>query len=602
MKPYTLIISVALIVLLLCSRKSVSQNIDLRDVEFVSEELNINNIRALINSNGMLFGKLSDGENPEIVPGTFSPNDSDKSTILLSNLWLTVTDPAGNHFVACNKYLNGMHGGVHGSSSDFFNGVKADEYDQAYDSRWVKIWSLSRNEIEYHKANFNNQGYVPSDNILNWPVHGDFYSGEEYYLLPFHDNLNNKYYNVYDGDYPLIRGDKCLFFTINDFVHQKTETENIPIGFEIHVWVYAYSAPWDPILNNTVFVHYDLFQKYRHPIGEAYIGIFNDFAIGDPSDDFGFTDVRNSSYIQYNGDAYDEVYGEFTPAQSCTILAGPYAKVNGEDDSEITANDDLYNGLGLNDGEVDNERLMISHSFIYDVNSQNEYNHLPVNTNDYTYNSMGAFNDGENLYYGGVGRYDDEDSWIESRFLYTGDSDPDFFSSDGFIHEDFVDINWTEDSVENMPGNRQGYINSGPWNFYQRDHQEFDIAFVFAQSNDPNMSSFDLLRGRLSELHERVWVEKLMELHHSELGEQKLQAKVSCKIYPNPASNILRIKVDGVDINGLYAEVMSVDGRLCSKIKIINDSLDLTSLVEGQYFLQIISEDFLVREPFFVIR
>jgi hypothetical protein len=592
MKYFSLLIIFVFVIYLTQAQHSLSKKIDLHDVEFVSEELNINNIQALVNSNGTLFGELTKGDSPRFISGSSMPSGTDKSTILLSNLWITSFNVSNKYLTACNKYLRGPNNGVAGEYTDFFNGTSAEDYHEVYDERWQKIWKLSRKEISRHKENFKDPNYVVPESILNWPVHGEL-GQEDPLIVPFVDVDGDELYEPMEGDYPLIRGDESLFFIINDFAHEKTETGTTRIGYEIRVWVYGYDTPWDPVLDNTVFVHFDIYQKHCYYYRYSYIGIFNDFQIGDPSDDYAFTDVRNSSYIQYNADAYDAIYGAFPPAQSCTILAGPYALDNNVDDNDIDVSSDLFNGVGIGDGIVDNERLRLTNSFIYDSVSLYDYTQLPNEPKEYAMNLTGYFYDEKPINFGGSGRWQPGEKECSSRFMYTGDSDPDFFSTRGVVHNQFIGYQWYEDSVNRMPGNRQGLISSGPWALLDsKQPQEFDFAFVFAQSMEPEeKSSLELLQEMIGELHNRVWNEGLTLLHESPVVIKENDSEFDFSIFPNPTSKKIQIKAKCNEYSELQLRIYDMNGELVHNEFIsTNCSVNISSLKAGCYVVQLINE------------
>lgn len=146
------------------------------------------------------------------------------------------------------------------------------------------------------------------------------------------------------GDYPLIRGDQCIFFMYNDD-REHTESQGERLLAEIHGMAYAFDAPDGSALWNTGFVHYDLINRSDHLYHDVYSALFSEFEIGYPWDDYVGSDVMRRSFYGFNGDDFDEdwsytgsdidlqtVYHEYPPAQSVTILGGPFLDADGEDD------------------------------------------------------------------------------------------------------------------------------------------------------------------------------------------------------------------------------------------------------------------------------
>ena len=99
-------------------------------------------------------------------------------------------------------------------------------------------------------------------------------------MAPYFDHDGNGIYDPSFGDYPFIRGDQCIFFMANDD-RTHTETQGDSLLVEIHCMAYAYDNPQDSILDNTVFLHFDLINRSENIYYDTYFGTFTDFAIGD---------------------------------------------------------------------------------------------------------------------------------------------------------------------------------------------------------------------------------------------------------------------------------------------------------------------------------
>lgn len=89
-------------------------------------------------------------------------------------------------------------------------------YDQSYIRRYNSVWSLTKEEIEYHQAHFEDPGYFPIKAIYSYPGNGRVEYGESEHLLPFVHVDEDGHYDPFQGDYPSLSGDRSLFMIISD--------------------------------------------------------------------------------------------------------------------------------------------------------------------------------------------------------------------------------------------------------------------------------------------------------------------------------------------------------------------------------------------------
>jgi len=68
------------------------------------------------------------------------------------------------------------------------------------------------------------------------------------------------------------------------------------------------------------------------------------------------------------------------------------------------------------------------------------------------------------------------------------------------------------------------------------------------------------------------------------VGTGKITAKYRFSVYPNPTTNYIEFK--GVDLSNKLVEVLNIDGKL-SKVSVENNRLDVSTLVNGTYFILI---------------
>lgn len=451
--------------------------------------LDINNIRATILGNGSIMPPSewsSQSGNPNPCPWYEVPQGSGCQTFFQFSFWFGAVDIA-NQLHLSGTYYNNM-------GRDFVMGPLRQDYgtnDLMTQMKYMRIWNLTRTEIEQFIAHHGDSGYEIPKDILEWPAHGD--EGFAPNLAPFVDVNGDGRYVPADGDYPDIKGDQCLFFIFNDAC-QHTETCGQSIGLEVHAMVYAFDAPEDEAINNTIFFNYKCFNRRSYEYSWCYAGLFADFDIGDGYDDFIGCDVQRGSFYGYNatptdGEGQPFAYGSNPPVQVVTVLAGPRVEADGRDNpafdgvgehlfNEEFPNDKFaYNGINFGNGIADDERLGLC-NFCY----QAQYNeHFPKYVNDY-YNMMRMRGgDGSTVGYGC------DYSGPACHFMYPGDSDPVNFGTDGVAPQDGFNTEgkyWTEEYCDKDPDDRRGVGSMGPFNLGYQEMQEIDFALTTVWKNE----------------------------------------------------------------------------------------------------------------------
>ncbi|RLD50095.1 MAG: hypothetical protein DRJ05_20075, partial [Bacteroidetes bacterium] len=378
--------------------------IELNNNDFY-DTLNIGNIRAGIYAYYSQFwggaANIGGAENEFELLFEF-PKGSGKHTMFTSDLWIGGLTQNGELHLSADRYRqNGI---------DYWTGpLSVDEYSSSIDLEtvieWNRVWKLDVSEILYHKAHWNESDYEPIKNIKTWPAHGDMDLNQAEYLAPFVDVDNDGIYDPYSGDYPLIRGDQCVFFIFND-QSPHTETEGLPIGLEIHGMAYAFERPDEDAMNNTIFMSYKIFNRSGITLEDTYIGLFADFDIGWAIDDFVGCDVGRGAFYGYNGEEIDGdgepgSYGENPPAQAMVILGGPNIDPNGED-NPAGGCDESINGVGFGDGIADNERYGMN-KFVYYNNTSSGPQGEPLDAKGFYQYLNGIWLDSTVMEYGGNG-------------------------------------------------------------------------------------------------------------------------------------------------------------------------------------------------------
>jgi len=543
--------------------------------------LETNNVKARINAFGNHFWDL-------VAPSFEVPKGKGKHTIFSNSFWAGGMDNSSNLHLAAERFRS--------NGEDFWAGPVMDStaYSVYQDSMWNKVWKINRTEIDYHRAHWQDAAYVPITDILTWPGNGNTALGQAIKLAPYYDYNNNGTYNALDGDYPWIRGHECIFFIYNDDRKIHTETGGEKLGIEIHGMAYAFDCFWDSAFNNSIFIHYDIYNRTNNNYSNTYFGNFTDFDIGYAADDYIGCDVQRGTFFGYNGKNIDgngqaDHYGANPPAQGVTILKGPLMDSDGIDNPAGV--DEGVNGLFFGDIIPDNECLGMTRFVSFENTGSGGTQAMtdPDYAYEY-YNYMKAmWKDSTHLLYGGNG-YDSTSAYgPQCNFIYPGTSDPTNWGTGGVPPNGAV--NWTESTANNIPYDRRGVGVMGPFTFNAGDKETVDLAFVFARNyNDTSaVAAINVLKTRVDSIISGYLSDKSpCGGSFSSINKlPKLQSDL--KVFPNPANSDLFIAYKNLSKESRYF-IFDMFGKLV-KTGILKESeinsISIFNLNTGLYILKI---------------
>lgn len=547
--------------------------------------LDHNNIRARIQASGLQFWP-GPSETGYKFPVFEFPKGSCKNTIFNSTLWVGGMDESGELKLAAERFRQ--------AGMDYWPGpLSKNGSDLSIDTstviEWQNVWKLTKEEVIYHKLHWWETGYEPIENIATWPAHGDESINQSEYLAPFIDADGDSIYNPMAGDFPLIRGNQCIYFIIND-LRQHTESGGEALGLEIHCMAYEfYNGEIEPI-NNTVFFSYKIFNRSSHTYNDTYIGLFTDFDIGYANDDYVGCDVERGAYYGYNGNSIDgngepESYGDFIPAQGIVILGGPLMDANGVDDPDGQC-DESINGVGFGDGIEDNERYGMK-KFMYFNNGGLSAQSDPQIALEYYEYMNGIWKDGTAMEYGGNGHVSSGAYGPAANFMFPGLSDPCFWGTDG--EEPYGPIDWTEISAENIPSDRRGLSAMGPFTFEPESMERIDIAFVAAFPEDENTALEQLMYN--IDVVKNEYYQDPTYFGYQWLGVEDNKIEITNKLftYPNPVTNNLTFIYEGSYDNANY-KLTNIMGKVIFTGIIQKDvsiTINMEELNPGLYVLSV---------------
>lgn len=370
-------------------------------------ELNINNVRALINGYGNMW---YDGS----VAQYHLPKNSNTCPLFCAALWIGGTDVNDQLRIAALKF--GSEGDDYWPGPLKINGTAAIDLPvcNAYDKHWI----ITKSQVLEHKAHFiygddpadhyvvpnpdNYAEYQMPDVINNWPAKGQ---GEDLtqFLAPFYDADGDLVYNPSNGDYPyydfdndlcprtlkaiaiankenyapaasmeeeyytsrgmdvvrgsilsdqVLKGDQTIWWVFNDMGNTHTETKGSSIGLEIRAQAFAFST--NDEINNMTFYSYEIINRSSYELRETYFSQWVDPDLGYAWDDFVGCDVRRGLGYCYNGKSQDTPgsgsYSGMPPAVGIDFFQGPYMDPDGKDNPKIDI--DKIIGAGYTNAQV----------------------------------------------------------------------------------------------------------------------------------------------------------------------------------------------------------------------------------------------------------
>lgn len=522
-----------------------------------SSIIEVNNVRGNILGTGNVYSNMLGNSLTWEVP-----KDSGKSTLFQYSMWIGGVDQDSQLHLAANKFNQ--------QGRDYWMGpLRLDDatIDAEVEQQFEHIWNLTRLQIDEFISNHGKPGYEIPEDILTWPAHGP--EGYAANLAPFEDVNGDGHYNPEDGDYPKFLGDQCLFFIFNDSYEAHTESGGEKLGLEVHAMVYAYNTPDDENLNNTVFFHYEMFNRSQNDYNGTYVGLWNDWDIGSAWDDYIGCDVQHSACYGYNaypidGNGEPQAYGDNPPVQLCTILAGPYMDVDGFDNlgysGECESSDNYYS-VNFGNGIVDDERLGMS-GFLYHNNGYGTNGNYDPTEDFHYYNYLrGIWQNGVPMSYGG-------DAFTtgvvgpQCKYMFPGDSDPCNYGTDGILPNGGFNVDgyyWTEEAVGNMPSDRRGLASVGPFTFISNTMQPLDFAMTTVWKTE-NQTALEGVESSINEVMGRFATDYGLAVAEHPVNKESL-----LKVYPNPSEGAVTIEGTGrlmvMNLLGQQVLTRDVDGQ-----------------------------------------
>ena len=342
-------------------------------------ELNVNNVRALINGYGNMW---YDGS----VAQYHLPKNSNTCPLFCAALWIGGTDVNEQLRIAALRF--GSEG------DDYWPGpldITTASVDLPVCNEFDHHWIITKAEVQAFMSMFtyDENGATPNETfsadavsatIKNWPASGT-QVGQSPYLAPFYDANHDGVYKWEDGDYPyydfnndlcprtlkaqwgrdytshvsttmetehgivtggllsdqVLKGDQTIWWVFNDMGNVHTETNGQPIGMEIRAQAFAFST--NDEINNMTFYTYEIINRSTYELKDTYFSQWVDADLGYAHDDFVGCDVKRGLGYCYNGDEADGPgsgsYSGIPPAVGIDFFQGPYMDPDGKDNPKV---------------------------------------------------------------------------------------------------------------------------------------------------------------------------------------------------------------------------------------------------------------------------
>ncbi len=315
------------------------------------------------------------------------------------------------------------------------------------DQRWQDVWKVSKVQVQQFQQDFASQSidFANYPDIETWPGNGNVSAGEDAQLAPYIDLDNDGDYDPQnDGDYPCFPGDMALWWVFNDDGPHE-ESQGLPLGIQVENLSYIVDCNLSPCpdtaLDYATFHHQEIINHGLADLHAVHLGMFMDFDLGNPSDDYLGSDSTLGLAFVYNGYANDGTpvgYGLNPPAFGSVLLPN---------------------------GQIDRMGSMMTwqNAFAPDGNPT-----LPM---DY-YNYLRAtWTDGSHLLNNGMSGFQGTGNGSATNFAFSGD--PGFCGGGP--------IGWSEPSAGNTPYDRRLLQSYGPLDLDQGAKIVLDYAMVYAR-------------------------------------------------------------------------------------------------------------------------
>ncbi|MDO8366597.1 MAG: T9SS type A sorting domain-containing protein [Saprospiraceae bacterium] len=261
------------------------------------------------------------------------PGQPAKNLLSHLTLWVGGFDPGVNLKIACEMNEPVLKSDWQGG----FRGV----------ANSGKVWKVTLEQIQAHLSDYQDNGVIdnPIPEIFSWPGNGNSFSelhngfsmdSVHYYHAPFYEVFSSDgMYNPEKGDYPAgpdlndypAPPKEIVFAPFYDNGQNKL-TKGFGTDMDAHLFAFTLDCQEEDFVKNTIFFEFGgLHNSGTDRLDSLHWGIYADFDIGNPNDDYlGCVIEENSEMVYcYNADTLDDnMIGVNPPAIALMSFDGPF--------------------------------------------------------------------------------------------------------------------------------------------------------------------------------------------------------------------------------------------------------------------------------------
>lgn len=241
-----------------------------------------------VKANGVLFSDM------EGKPSFTLPEYGQKSLAEFGTFWISALNPQGKLLQSASTNLE---------TPEFWSGpMDTFTRKSKTPADWNYVWLANRSEIELHRKNYQNNGYVVPSIIREWPGNSVDGQGLPAILAPYFDWDKDGIYSPERGDYPAVKGNEAAYLMYNDEYGEHAGSQSIPLKAQIQQLIYDVEGVSDNAFIIEAYVRNMSDEDWK----DAYIGFYTDLTLGNNSDNYAATVADKNLIIGYNGDKDDE--------------------------------------------------------------------------------------------------------------------------------------------------------------------------------------------------------------------------------------------------------------------------------------------------------
>jgi hypothetical protein len=413
-------------------------------------------------------------------------------------------------------------------------------------SKWDNMWLISRADVLAVKNDFDNNHAITIPlpaSVVGWPAKGNANAmgnggtlviNED--MAPFYDRNGDGIYNVYDGDYPMMRGDQMLWWINND---AGSQSQN-PMGIDRRYSVYEYECTGDSNLDNTLFLSVSIKNRSNHVYDSVIIGTYAQMELGCVNSDRAGSIPYENSFYTYKGYVLGANQQNGVTCDEASVC--PTSEVG------YGCNLPIISATFLND---------TMRCFEYITNGASNAQTFPATDQEYYHYMNGQWNDGTPMTYGGTGY----GGTVPYPFAFSGNPAD--------------TLQWS--AVYAGVGMSNDIAAIGPFSLGVGDTISFDMAFIFHQdsfNNTPDISDSSIVNRHIDSIRRYYaaenfpcWFDSSKSLAPAfyNVGINEVTPSISFSVIPNPNTGNFQIHLSNQPQGSCNIIVTDMIGRIVYK-------------------------------------